>query len=264
MSGLGVGLFQWGVGNANASICWNETPQAEQGYAVQLFGNGAGIACGVELDVFLSPTTPNYSTTIDAHGLELGIVQDAPSLAAHSSLIFSFEAELSYQSVNINCSAANANPPCGTSENVDYGGIMASLIAENQATNQILFYQIYLYDTRQTAGCGDIPCEATTVWFDQGSESMAAPWYGVSHLIANYGSPCLSQGTPHYYSLDVLPYLEQVINDGPSSLTPGYPALDTNLNNWRVTQMYLGTALVGDVQLRSIFSKIDLVGHGSW
>jgi hypothetical protein len=242
---------------------------------VQLFGNGHGasstLPCGHELDVFLAPTAANYAGSVEPMGLDYGIIQDPPPLSAHISLNFSFDALVSYASVGVSCSAGQPNAPCGSHGGVDYGGVVASLIAHNHTAGQVLFYQIYLYDTRQAGqaalnGCGGPdPGQDNTYWFDPGSTPFpGSVWYGVTDHIANYGMPRLDIDQAVSYTLNVLPALAQSITEGPSSPNTAVPALDSNLSHWQVTELYVGTMLQGNAELVSVFSAIDLVGQGYW
>jgi hypothetical protein len=260
-SGPGEWL-KWGVGNPYVSMCWTDNAFGSD-FAVQLFANGGpGVPCNKKLDVFLSPTSGNYKDTIETMGLDYGLVQDSPSLAAHSSLKFSFGAQMTYAVVNTYCSAGNSNAPCGGLGKVDYGGVLAAIYLENTVSNQVLFYQIYLYDTRASKGCGPNPCQKGTNWFSPTPIASSAKWFGVTEHIANFsGQSCLKAGENQNYSLNILPSLQKLIASGPSS---GAPGLDSNLNNWRVTGLYVGTTALGDVEILSKFHSIDLKGMGSW
>jgi len=170
----------------------------------------------------------------------------SPPLSKFSTITFSFGAEMVYSQVDVRC---GSNPQC--SPTPDYQYATAALTLDSLETKQTLFYQIMLYDTRQTQNCSpnENPCLQGSYWF------FPTNPYGVNFNAANFGAPCLGPmaGRVHY-NLDVLPTLMHAITSGPSGL-------DANLSHWKISGMYIGTGLQG--QAFSVFTvdSVSLVGQ---
>lgn len=228
---LGTGSG-WKIENADARVVKSDT--------IELAQNGARLACGTEFDLFLQPINsqyPNYPQ---------GFLQDlnsGPALAELKGLIYGFQALQIYESVVKRCTTPQQ--PRG-----DYGGITASLILSNIRTHQTLFYQIILRDS--DAGYNNHACNSGTNWF---STSGA---FGVNQTIGVYGQACLTPtANPNQsltpYTLDVLDRLKLVIQSGPADL-------DKDLQNWKVTESYIGLGMNGSTMLTAKFADVYLYG----
>jgi len=246
----GVLPVRWWVANGNTRVCFYYTnPGSSQPPIIELAqSGGTNLPCGAEFDLFVSPMDGNYPHETQNVNI------NAPSLAALSALMFSFNVSLSYSAVQERC---GRNPQCGPQ--VDYSYVVAAIVlTTSRAKNhpgppQTLFYQVLLYDSRYNQGeCPINPCKPFRNWF------FPTNPFGVSDFVASYpGASCLPLSLHPIrfvrYDLNVLPFLHSAISD--TSL-----GIDGNAEDWSVSGVYVGTGLDGDAQLTLLVNDIDLVG----
>lgn len=222
----------WQVENQDARVTLS-------GNGVEFHQTGEGLACGLEYDLFLSPTDPAVYP-----GYPNGLLYIASPVSRPLRALGSLTLELNAQEL-----AETIVPRCGLVGQIDYGFIVAAVIVSNSAANQVLYYQIMLRDTRPDM-------------LGQGCKPGALPWwwsgpvnYGYNDSIASYGAPCLVPGgAPNSYKLNILKPLLKHIRQAP-------PGLSKKLNQWKISGVYVGTGLQGSVVMDTRFSGLRLYGQ---
>jgi hypothetical protein len=119
---------------------------------------------------------------------------------------------------------------------------LIALVFLNTTAEQVIFYQLITYDSREA--------HFTGFWFYSGPTV-----YGVNDSVDALGfSPLVPHGGPVAYSINVLPRVTALIANGPEPL-------DRDLRNWKVSGLYLGSATNGKAQIVSTHSYISLEGE---
>ncbi|MDD2878429.1 MAG: hypothetical protein PHT60_14455 [Acidiphilium sp.] len=135
---------------------------------------------------------------------------------------------------------------------VNQGGALIALILQTPATHpiQTLFYQMTL---SRICGPGTAArvrlCNAPPThpsWF------FVKNPFGVDDVLPLAGQPFLASGETRNVSLNLLPRLIDVVKNSP-------PGMDHNPADWKVTGVYIGQHIWGDVTLQSTWANYRLV-----
>jgi len=211
------------------------------------------LSCGAEYDTFLAPVgsdrttrggaplTPNFSP-----------VAASPTLSSLSSLSLTVSARLLRADVTPRCGPIGS---CGPSGKLDFVYAVLGIVLHNVIASppQTLFYQIILFDTRQSvAACSlENPCDPRPLRFFQ----TRLPTLGASDAIASFdASPCLQPAAPSAttYNLSLLPRISAALRVAATNFSA-----DSNLSNWRVTSTYVGSGMQGSAMSALHLSDFD-------
>jgi hypothetical protein len=91
-------------------------------------------------------------------------------------------------------------------------------------------------------------------YFNGGSGGNGGTSFGIDDHLPSYGLGLVTDTRPHTIDIDILPTLERWIRLGTTGEAPGTKRgqplqLDTDLSHWRVSGMYFGQHIWGDVDL---------------
>lgn len=245
-SDIGASIpLAWNATTPSAGICAFESESASApGW--QLLQDGSELDCGIEYDLFLSPTGSNYP------GYPTGI-HATPNLTAMSALRVSMTLRLSEATVSDRC---GTSPQCAGSGHVDYGYVVLGLIGSSTPagkTPQTLFYQVLLSDTRQTLGCGGgSDCAAReTEWYFKSNP------FGANDAIASFNQSCLRPGAPEatVFEFDALPLYKRAVQTGPQD---GSGSFNTDTSQWSIDGVYLGMGMQGSVRQSLFVQDFDV------
>jgi hypothetical protein len=210
----------WQVANPYARVAWLAQPRS---YELAQDGDSAALACGVEEDLFLAPTTPG-----DYPGHAVGLRASRP-LSRLDALV---------ASLGLDIVAERIDARCATSPN--YAAYTLGLILSDAAVPepQTLFYQLMFRDSRGT------PIDKR--WCS-GYEDADTPVFCIDDGLATVSGlpPPIVGGGRRAYGLDLLPALLDVIATHHAKRGAPDRVLDDDPSHWRVTGLYHGQIVMG-------------------
>jgi hypothetical protein len=231
----------WGVETRSSRVC--VTRGAGGGQAVELAasGDGTGLKCGKEFDMFLSPVGhayPHYKVNMAPVGLG-----DVHAIRVTATI------ELAHIRTRKHCgtTACGAHP--------DYGYVTLGLPFHTAATRpgQVNFFQIGIYDSRwaECKGSSDM-CDADKPWgwyFDK------SPRFGVTVAAPSFrGNKCLRGGNETVtFDADVLPVIREAIGIAAKRFG-GHPVVA----DWSLGGLYVGSGLQGATTMTTRVSNITI------
>jgi|GEM_PF-3819493 len=234
------------------------------GFSFKMNQNGATLSCGtatgpLEYDQFLTPNTAAFNPAYPSALLTDVVPGSNVGLGTMTSLVVKGNVHMSASA------AAAANPQCV----VNQGALLYAIIVKNTVVQppQVLYYQIDL--TALQCAPGTSPSQYAfcqtyrpgTVFFEEnpitdGNGTLLRTEYGVDDPLTSYKIPLLTVSSkPTALYIDILPQLAAIIRAGSPALA-GVAALDNNLANWRLSGMYYGQHIWGDIAITSQWSGL--------
>ena len=243
----------WFIDNGAIRICAIINDQ-NQNIIYELGANGNGgnisnpVSCGEEFDAFLAPNDKAYNN-IPINLLEPG--KGAPNIGNMSSLIVQYDAKLLEWNIISRCGPLGS---CGPSGKLDYAYAVLGIVISNEITDQTLFYQIILADTRASSpNCkNNDPCVTPfSYWFFD-----TLPTLGVSDSTLVMNLPCLQPEGQNFtnYNIPIFDRIITLLNEGASKY-----GSDPLLYHWYITGLYIGIGLEGSAQAGIQIQNIDLL-----
>jgi hypothetical protein len=222
----GCGRASWMIANSHAKVRY-----LGDAYVLSQNGNTTALACGKEFDLYLETNNPrSYSDSPDGF-------MTSKSIAALTSLRLNVTSLVSYEAVAPRCS-------------VNYVGYVVAMVLTNPAAKQTLFYQIVLRDSR---GGGYYPWGA---WCG-GNEAASNGTFCVDDDIRGLqGYDVDANGAAVYNSIDVLWRVRQILSS--QHVKRSGVALNSDMNGWKLQNLYFGQKLQGGVVATSQWSGMSL------
>jgi len=224
----------WRVENAYAHVVWQSSARA---YELAQDGADAALACGVEEDLFLAPTTPG-----DYPG-HAAVLETSSPLSRLAELVASLGLEIVDERIEARCTTAP-----------NYAAYTLGMIltdADAAPEPQTLFYQLMFRDSRGA--------RIARRWCT-GYEDADTPVFCIDDGLANvYGLPGpVVGGGRRTYAFDLLPALLAVIATHHAKRGASNRVLDDDPSHWRVTGLYLGQLLMGGAAPTSRWDSFSL------
>jgi len=128
-----------------------------------------------------------------------------------------------------------------------------AVVISNPVRHQYFFYQLRLAFFT-SSGSSVVNGEATPGWFFTGKniQSGRSGHWGYGDNISSFGQPWAQVGRPQSYSVDLLPRLRSLIEEGART------GLDQDLSHWRLTGTYHGQIAMGHVRNQAEWSGFSL------
>jgi hypothetical protein len=233
-----LGGGSWSAGNAYDKLTDTPLASGQQRIRIDQDGVAANLPCVVnngELDGFITPVTSNYG----AYPQNMLDPFTSPPIGQLSSLTVSANVALLSQTVTARCN--------GTAAGADAGYAVIGVPLQDTVSQQTFYYQVLLQFSQTSYFNG--ACGSGGNWYEVGPQS-----YGYNDTIGLFGQTCLTPGGARQsYSVDVASRLQTLISSGQAGM-------DTNLGNWHVGGLYLGTGVEGNVVSSSEWDTIGLTG----
>lgn len=192
--------------------------------------------CNNEVDLFLGMDVLNQNKT----------------LATMGELKFDLDLERTYTDVQYGCMGQGY---------WDYGEWVASIMfVTNEPPHQILFYQVSLGINRLDYPGGD-PLNPNVDW---------CPWYDYTDAEPFYRQYCLGDDVRNFNGvrtyenmktenrIDLLARVTEIIRAGHTKAGDPNGVLETDLNKWRISGVYVGQIIQGKVVIDSRWSNVAL------
>ena len=240
----------WSIENPSMRVCLSTAKTSTRIWkagesVIQLAQDGTHLECGNEFDLFLSPIDaayPRYRQNVERR-----------SLAELESLQLNVSFELVYTATSQRCEKSPKQ--CGPSGEVDYSYITIGIPLSNNYTDQTIFYQINMFDTRSSF-CPTIdPCTPTgPYWY-----FTTLPQLGVNYNIADFaGQRCLLQaGDVSRVSIgkDLLDTLKHSVAFANQTF-----GSDGNMSHWFTGSLYVGSGMQGNADITTNIGGISFEG----
>lgn len=237
----------WMTANAHARVIKYDEPCNNCSFAnyqrskrIELGQNGAALPCGVEFDNFLEPNDAQLHVNYPAGFLRYSIT---PPISELSSLVCHFTASNIYEAVTTRCINQGK---------VDYGFLVLGVVLNNTSSNQTLFYQVILRDTRPSFYANG--ASPGSFYYFTGVNEVGTPGiYGVNDTAGVFGRPSLAPGMTIDYTLDIASQVKRNIQNGPSTL-------NKDLTKWKVASCYIGSGVEGSTVITSQYWWVYMYG----
>jgi hypothetical protein len=214
----------WSNGNGYGAIHYYAS-EASGNNVYELAQNGqtAALPCGKETDFFLETGDPaTYPGKPD------GFVLSAP-LNTLTAATMSVGLKVVYETNNGRC----------PSPNVNYVGYVTSLVLTNPTSNQTLFYQIDLRDSRGIS---------SNMSWCPAYEGMGNGLFCLDDGVGILGGTVVqANGVRTNNAGNILPRLQQILATQHHKASYPGQVLDSNLSNWKIQNAYFGQVLQGGV-----------------
>ncbi len=236
---------------------------ASGNFIMQLHQDGSTLACGaspsspLEDDLFLAPNAKSLNPTYPSATLADSNTSVNLTIGAMTSLQIKGWVRISKA----------WTPPAPSQCSTNQSSLIWSIVLKNTAVtpSQILYYQLSLtslfcapgtnlgiYNNCLAYQPASQFFEATPLLDSQGKVAHYA--YGLDEPITVLGLPLQKPSSlPSFYNFNLLPRLLAVIKAG-SPPTNGVGAMDTNPADWRISTIYYGSHIWGDIGLESYWS----------
>jgi hypothetical protein len=237
----------WSIENPAIRVCSSVATRSSNLWpagatVTQLAQDGRQLKCGNEYDLFLSPIDSVYP------GFPQNV--ERKSLADLQSLELNVSFQLVYSSTAQRCEKSPNS--CGPSGNVDYSYITIGVPLSNPVTDETIFYQILVFDTRWSFCAGIDPCSAAEPsWY-----FTTLPQLGVNYNIANFaGQQCLRR-SGDTARVTIRDELLQTLKDSIVYASTHFGA-DGNTSHWRVGSLYIGSGMQGSADVTTNIGHIS-------
>lgn len=243
----------WYIDNGAMRICAmlnSDSPNVV--YELGANGNGSAtsnpVKCGDEFDAFLAPNDSAYNN------VSINLVEPAdgaPNIGNMTSLTVHYDAKLLEWNVIPRCGVPGS---CGPSGKLDYAYAVLGIVISNEITDQTLFYQIILADTRANSpSCtNNDPCVTPfSYWFFD-----TLPTLGVSDSTLFMNLPCLhpQAATFNNYTIPIYSRIVTLLEEGATKY-----GSDPILYHWYITGLYIGVGLEGSARAGIQIQNVDLI-----
>jgi len=222
----GCGRTTWTIANRYAKVKY-----VAGAYLLGQNGNTSALACGKEFDLYLETNNPrSYSGSPD------GLVTSKP-IAELTSLRLSLSTQVVYEAVAQRCSS-------------NYAGYLVAMVFTHPVAKQTLFYQIILRDSR---GRNYYPWGA---WCSGNEAANNGTFCIDDDIRVLRGSYVDANGATADNSIDVIWRIREVLSS--RHVKPSGIVLNSDMNGWKLQNLYLGQKLQGGVVSTSQWSRISL------
>jgi hypothetical protein len=235
----------WGVATSSSRVC--ALPNGTYSVGSQ----GAGLACGVEFDMFLSP----IGSANSAYQPPTFVVDRRRfNLQALRSVRCDFDMALVYSAVTERCGSS----PSQCSASPDYSYLTLGLTLSNPIAGQTIFFQVPLWDTRwSSCGSGDDPCTPGPVngtWYFSTLPTLGVNFH-MGYYPASYGT-CFTaaNGTTQPFRFqNLLPSLQLSVEVAANQF-----GADGDLSHWEIGGLYIGSGMQGSSVLTYTLGDVRL------
>lgn len=217
-----LGGGAWEVGNNYAKVHYLPLDKA-----YELSVGGSSSPCSAGYGVHLSPVTPVYP----AYPQRMLHQADTQPLSALSAFWMEAGVQVMEETTFATCSG------------LKYSAHVMAIGLYNEASQQILYYQVIVRDSRGI--------QPTGAW----CPGQTGPQYCVDDGIQPvYGEPvAIPASGRKYYQIDVAQRVRSLISTG-------YSGIDTDLSHWKISTFYFGPSIGGRAKTRSRWDSFGVAG----